>query len=275
MGSNYYDEDEMQTVLINNQDSNFSVPPEFAQQANPYGGQPQVNPYGGQPQVNPYAGQPQANPYAGQPQANPYGGQPQANPYAGQPQANPYAGQPQANPYAGQPQANPYGGQPQANPYAGQPQANPYAGQPQANPYGGQPMGAYGQPKKKMSTGAIVGIIIAIVLVIAAAITVPMLLKNGGKDSYDGTYKLIRVEEGGSVWDEDDIEDMGISGKLVIDGDEFTMTLGTESESGEFKQSGGKLSFVVDGEAVEGKYNSSDKTMTLEDDSISMKFKKK
>jgi len=158
-------------------------------QPNPDGWPPQQpqNPYGQQPQQQPYGQQPQQpqNPYGQQPQQpqqpqNPYGQQPpQQNPYGQQPpQQNPYGQQPpQQNPYGQQPpQQNPYGQQPpQQNPYQQPPQQNPYGQQPPQGPSGQFPPAGPDGPKRKR-TGLIIALAVGIPLVLAAIITVVVLV---------------------------------------------------------------------------------------------------
>ncbi len=165
-----------------------------AQNDNFYGGQPVPNdsPYGNKYISAPNGNSPYGNrnSYGGnQPGSNPYYGQPMQgdNSYRGQPvqNANPYGGQPaqNANPYVGQPAQNDnlYGGQSaqNANLYGGQPAQNynAYSGQPMQNgnqygvpPYGNNQFSPYAVPPKKNSTGLIIGIVAAVVLLFLIAV---------------------------------------------------------------------------------------------------------
>ncbi|MGK9146418.1 hypothetical protein KXS11_02165 [Plantibacter flavus] len=155
--------------------------PNGPQPQQPYGQQPPQpqNPYGQQPQQppqNPYGQQPQ------QPQQNPYGQQPPQNPYGQQPQ-NPYGQQPQPqNPYGQQQQPqNPYGQQPPQQPQspsAQQPQypaGQPYGGQQPPNQYPPVGPGGPGAPRRKR-TGLIIALAVGVPLVLAAVITVVVLV---------------------------------------------------------------------------------------------------
>jgi hypothetical protein len=127
-----------------------------------------------------YAGQ---YPGAGEPQ--PQYGQPQPDPWGSQ---APQYGQPQyGQPQYGQPQyGQPQYGQPQyGQPQYGQP---PFGGPPQP-PYGGYPGGPAGGPPKKSNTGLIIGIVTAVVVILAAVGI--GILAFGGSDDKDtaGTTK--------------------------------------------------------------------------------------
>jgi hypothetical protein len=141
----------------------------------PQGGQPQPGGYGGQPGPYPQQG-------GGYPQQGPYpqqgGGYPQQGPYPQQGGAYPPQGQggypPQnyAGPFPGQPQ----GGYPPQGP-------GPY---PPHGPGGYQPPppagGSPGGPSPRKSTGLIIGIVVAGVVLLVAVGGILMALSGGGDE---------------------------------------------------------------------------------------------
>lgn len=114
---------------------------------------------------------------------------------------------------------------------------------------------------KKTNTGLIIGVACGVVVLLAAAIVCIVLLIGGGKD---GTYVC------------KDLSALGIECTLKVDGNKFTMKMEafgeSETETGTIKFSGKTVKLTSsDGETIEGTYNKSKKTITVDE----MKFTKK
>lgn len=112
--------------------------------------------------------------------------------------------------------------------------------------------GSMASPKKK-NTGLIIGVIAGVVVLLAAVVVCIVLLLGSGKD---GTYVC------------KDMSGFGVDCTLKVDGNKFTLKISgfgeSESESGTIKFSGKTVKLTSDGETIEGEYNKSKKTITIE-----------
>jgi Domain of unknown function (DUF4333) len=131
---------------------------------------------GNQPGQYGQPGQQYGQPSYGQPAPGGYGGQ-QGQPGYGQPGQQPGYGQ---QPPSGQQYGQPQYGQPGGQPGYGQPGQQYGQGQPgYGQQYGqGQPgqYGQYGQPAKKSKTGLIAGLAVLALVLVAAAIILPLFV---------------------------------------------------------------------------------------------------
>ena len=112
-------------------------------------------------------------------------------------------------------------------------------------------------------TGLIIGIAVAAVVVIALIVCFALGLFS----SKNGKYVC------------DDYASFGMDVTLEVKGSDFTLTMSafgeTESQKGTIKFKGSKVELTAEGETIEGKYSKKDKTITIEEDGMSMTFKKK
>ncbi len=185
-------------------------------------------------------------------------------------------------------------GNPINNPYAGnmpQNSFNPAAGGydpagPSYEPYGGAAT-ELKMPEKKSNTGLIIGIVAAVV-VVGALVAMYFLgvfdgLFGGGKD---GKYYLDSMSAYGMSLDADSLSSFGFDSTTMyieISGDTATihvegLTDSTDTGSANVSFSGSTVTFSDpsgSGESFTGTYDSSAKTITIEQSGASMTFKKK
>ena len=146
---------------------------------------------------------------------------------------------------------------------------------------GGQPMGGYNQPtgsnnqsmgsyQKKSKTGLIVAIAIIAVICIACAILAPKLLSK----KLDGTYKLTSMTQGSQTLSEADMKDSGVTAKLIINGKNVTLDLNGDKYIGKIEIDGDDIKIVDAEDSIPGKYDKSNKTITLDYYGIDMVFTK-
>jgi hypothetical protein len=173
-------------------------PPGHGQPQQGYG-DPQQQGYGQPPQQQGYGQPPQQQGYGQPPQQQGYGQPPQQQGYGQPPQQQGY-GQPPPQGYGPPPQQQGYGPPPQQG-YGPPPQQG--YGQPPQQGYGQPPPQAYGQPggipappprtKKGMGVGAIVGIVLAVLVVLGGVGTGVVLFlddESGLADSEDNSLAV-------------------------------------------------------------------------------------
>lgn len=129
-------------------------------------------------------------------------------------------------------------------------------------PYQATPTGA----SKKPSTGAIIGIVVALVAIVCVVFFVFL---KGGK--YDGEYKLIEMTYMGKTFDEDAIEAADQSLTLTIKGSKCDL----DGENAKIKFDGDEVEVTDSVGTYKGTYDKSNKTITLDIEGIVMVFKKK
>ena len=108
--------------------------------------------------------------------------------------------------------------------------------------------------------------ILPLILVVLMMVT---LCACGGGD-VDGKYAMYAVEEDGYCMK---VADLGLDGgALEIDGDKFTLSFADETQEGECKVDGKKITLTAEGEDVTGTVE--DGIVTIEEDGTKMYFVK-
>lgn len=137
--------------------------------------------------------------------------------------------------------------------------ACPYCGTPapmdMQQPY--QATSTYAAPAKS-NTGKIVGIIVGLLAIVAIAVCLILFVFNK-KENANGTY----------VWN--DWASFGLTGELIIDDDEFTMTLtydyegesDSEVAEGTVKLDGDEIILTLEGDDLVCAYDSKEGTITI------------
>ena len=113
----------------------------------------------------------------------------------------------------------------------------------------------------------------AILLVLAAMTCV---LLTGCDSQFHGTWKSVKVEEGGKTYDKDD-EEMGGFVKSFMEieiekGGEGKITISGESKNLEWKADGDSITLTVDGDDEEGELK--DDQLIIEEDDFKVYLEK-
>lgn len=134
-------------------------------------------------------------------------------------------------------------------------------------------------PAKKSNVGAIIAVIAVVVVIAVLAVVV---LTRGGK--YNGTYELSEVSAFGMTFSAKEFEEMSgqkLDMTLTVKGSKCTLSadmadMGVEgSGSAKIKFSGDTVTITDGGQTITGKYDSSEKTITLNSQGVDMVFRKK
>ncbi len=137
-----------------------------------------------------------------------------------------------------------------------------------AAPMDAQPYQATAPAPASNSKKGIIIAIAAVVAIVAIVVILKVFVFGGSKD---GTYVY------------DDLAAFGVEMSIEVDGEDCKMIVSatyegqTESEEAEgtIKFDGDTAKITIDGETMEAKYDSKEKTITIEDSGIKMVFKKK
>ena len=130
-------------------------------------------------------------------------------------------------------------------------------------------------PVKNSGSDNTVKIIAIVAMVAVVAVIVIFWLKGSGKAN--GTYNFYEATKGGMTLSVDTLKQYGYdlsSLSITIKGSTATLNLWGQSASAEVKVDGDKMSFISGGETIVAKYDSDAGTITMEQDGMTMTFKK-
>ena len=158
------------------------------------------------------------------------------------------------------------------------PAASPYnPGGAGYNPVGpaDSPYNTPAVPVKNSGSDNTVKIIAIAAMVAVVAVIIIFWLKGSGKAN--GTYNFYEASRSGMTLSVDMLKQYGYdlsSLSITINGSTATLKLWGQSASAEVKVDGDKISFISGGETIEGKYDSDAGTITMEQNGMTLTFKK-